>query len=79
LEVEPKQTGIIEAKGSMEIQDVVKFLATQGDVRAVSSPRVMTLNNQPALIRVGKELFYKIKASSTTAGDGEQSVLRVRL
>jgi len=70
LGTEPKQAAIIEAKGSMEIQDVVKFLATQGDVRAVSSPRVMTLNNQPALISVGKELFYKIKSSSTTGGDG---------
>ncbi len=61
---------LIEARGTMEVQDVVKFLATQGDVRAVSSPRVMTLNNQPALISVGKELFYKIKSSSTASSGG---------
>ncbi len=66
----PTQAAIIDAKGSMEVQDVVKFLQTQGDVKAVSSPRVMTLNNQPALISVGKELFYKITSSSTAGGEG---------
>ena len=50
--------------GSTEVSEVVKFLNTQGDVKAISSPRVMTLNNQPALISVGKELFYKIKSTS---------------
>jgi general secretion pathway protein D len=70
LGTQPRQAGIVEAKGSMEVQDVIKFLSTQGDVRAVSSPRVMTLNNQPALISVGKELFYKIKSSSTASSGG---------
>jgi general secretion pathway protein D len=70
LGAEPKQAGVITAEGSMAIQDVVKFLSTQGDVKAVSSPRVMTLNNQPALISVGQELFYKIKSSSTAGGSG---------
>jgi len=31
---------------------------------------VMTLNNQPTLISVGKELFYKIKSSSTASSGG---------
>jgi general secretion pathway protein D len=56
------------------IKDVIKFLKTKGDVRSVSSPRVMTLSNQPALISVGKELFYKLKSSSTsTAGGASKS------
>ena len=59
---------------STEVSEVVKFLNTQGDVKAVSSPRVMTLNNQPALISVGKELFYKI--TSTSALGGGNSVKR---
>jgi general secretion pathway protein D len=67
---EPKSARLFEAKGTAEVSDVVKFLATQGDVRSVSSPRVMTLNNQPALISVGKELFYKIKSSTTLGGQG---------
>jgi general secretion pathway protein D len=48
----------------------VKFLSTQGDVKSISSPRVMTLNNQPALISVGRELFYKITSSTTASGQG---------
>jgi len=61
---------LVSATGSAEISEVVKFLNTQGDVKAISSPRVMTLNNQPALISVGKELFYKIKSASTASSGG---------
>ncbi len=64
------QSTIVDIRGNIQVQDIVKFLSTQGDVRAVSSPRVMTLNNQPALISVGKELFYKIKSSSTASSGG---------
>jgi len=56
--------------GHSKVSELVKFLGTQGDVKSISSPRVMTLNNQPALISVGKELFYKIKSSSTTSSGG---------
>ena len=56
--------------GSNEVNEVIKFLNTQGDVKSISSPRVMTLNNQPALISVGTELFYKIKSSSTASSGG---------
>lgn len=58
------------ATGNVEISDIVKFLGTQGNVKNISSPRVMTLNNQPALISVGKELFYKITTASTSASGG---------
>ena len=54
----------VSMTSSTEISEVVKFLNTQGDVKAISSPRVMTLNNQPALVSVGKELFYKITSTS---------------
>jgi len=62
--------GVVNLIGSAKLSEVVKFLATQGDVKSISSPRVMTLNNQPALISVGRELFYKIKSSSTASGAG---------
>ena len=61
---EPRNAGVISMTGNTEVQDVVKFLSTQGDVKAISSPRVMTLNNQSALISVGRELFYKLKSTS---------------
>ena len=66
----PTSAGLIDIRGNVEVSDVVKFLATQGEVKSVSSPRVMTLNNQPAMISVGKELYYKIKSSTTIGGSG---------
>jgi general secretion pathway protein D len=67
---ELKQSSIVNMVGRTEVTEVVKFLSTQGDVKSISSPRVMTLNNQPALISVGKELFYKIKSASTASSGG---------
>ncbi len=51
------------------INELIKFLHTQGGVRAVSSPKVRTLNNQQAVISVGKELFYKTKTSTKLNGN----------
>ena len=66
----PSNANVISMTGSTKVSEVIKFLSTQGDVKAISSPRVMTLNNQPALISAGQELFYKIKSSSTASGGG---------
>jgi general secretion pathway protein D len=68
--VKPRSAQLFSATGSTDVTEIVKFLSTQGDVKTVSSPRVMTLNNQPALISVGQELFYKIKSSSTASSGG---------
>ncbi|HHB93988.1 MAG TPA: pilus (MSHA type) biogenesis protein MshL, partial [Campylobacterales bacterium] len=56
------------AQGSMQMSEIVKFLKTQGDVKSISNPKVLTLNNQPALISVGNELFYKIQSTSVMQG-----------
>jgi len=69
-DVSPSNAQAMIMSGHAEVSDIVRFLATQGDVKSISSPRVMTLNNQPALISVGKELFYKIKSSSTSNSGG---------
>ena len=66
----PRNAQVVNITGNAKVSEVVKFLGTQGDVKSISSPRVMTLNNQPALISVGKELFYKIKSSSTASSGG---------
>ena len=63
----------LQVKQHATVGEVVKFLKTQGDVKSLSSPRVMTLSNQPALISVGKELFYKLKSSVKTQGGGASS------
>lgn len=60
---------------SISINNLISFLKTQGDVYAISNPKIMTLNNQPALITAGTELFYKTINTSTLAGGttGEQA------
>lgn len=63
------EASALQVTSHATVGEVVKFLKTQGDVRSVSSPRIMTLNNQPALISVGKELFYKLKTSTKIEGN----------
>lgn len=65
---EPRNSGAIITRGSTNINEVVKFLKTQGDVKSISNPKILTLNNQPALISVGNELFYKIQSTSLLQG-----------
>jgi len=66
----PSNAQVINITGNAKVSEIVKFLSTQGDVKSISSPRVMTLNNQPALISVGRELFYKIKSANTASSGG---------
>ncbi|HIP15438.1 MAG TPA: pilus (MSHA type) biogenesis protein MshL [Sulfurimonas autotrophica] len=53
-----------------QLSEVIKFLKTQGDVTSISNPKVLTLNNQPALITAGTEYFYKILSSTNQQGTG---------
>jgi len=69
----PSNASLFEARGHKSINDIIRFLKTQGTVKTVSNPKVMTLNNQPALISVGRELFYKTKSSTTTGGSNGQT------
>jgi general secretion pathway protein D len=64
---------VINIAGTTKISEIIKFLTTQGELKSISSPRVMALNNQPALISVGKELFYKIKSNNTNNSAGGTS------
>jgi len=50
---------------------LISFLETQGDVHVLSSPRIATLNNQKAVLKVGQdELFVTNVVSSTTVSQG---------
>jgi MSHA biogenesis protein MshL len=42
---------------------VLGFLETQGDVQTLSSPRVATLNNQKAVLKVGNDSFFVTNVS----------------
>ncbi|GEM_PF-72802 len=59
---------LIKVSGGGSINELIKFLKTQGDIKSISNPKVLTLNNQPALITVGTEYFYKIQNSTILAG-----------
>ncbi len=58
----------IRLSGSTGIADVIKFLKTQGDVTSISNPKVVTLNNQPAVFSSGDQLYYKLSSSSRQTG-----------
>jgi len=59
---------IVTLQGGGSLNEVIKFLQTQGKVDSISNPKVLTLNNQPALITAGTEYFYKIKSETTQQG-----------
>ena len=63
-----KVASIINIKGKASLNEVIKFLKTQGNVSSISNPKVLTLNNQPALITAGTEYFYKLTSTETLAG-----------
>lgn len=46
-------------------QAVLGFLETRGDIQILSSPRIATMNNQKALLKVGTDEFF---VTNVTAG-----------
>ncbi|MCB1724552.1 MAG: pilus (MSHA type) biogenesis protein MshL [Gammaproteobacteria bacterium] len=44
----------------------IELLETQGNVQVLSSPRVATVNNQKAVIKVGQDEFFVTDVSTTT-------------
>lgn len=56
---------------------LIRLLDTQGDVQVLSSPRVSTLNNQKAVIKVGDDEFFVTDIETdtdTTAATSTRSV-----
>ncbi len=77
------RTGTLTVGGGIQVKDIIKFLKTQGTVRSVSNPKILTLNNQPALITSGDVIFYpKVTggtSASATSGATNPSVETVSL
>jgi len=53
---------------------LLRLLSTQGEVQVLSSPRVSTLNNQKAVIKVGSDEFFVTEVSSTTSTGAASTV-----
>lgn len=48
----------------------LKYLKNYGNIKVLSNPRVVTMNNQPAVINVGEQLSYKSQTGSVTTTGG---------
>lgn len=62
----PTLTATYRAGETTASQALVKALETQGRVSVKTQPRVVTLNNQQAIIQIGSEVSYVASASTTT-------------
>ncbi len=51
---------------NFDMNGLLDFLKTQGKVNIVSNPKILTLNNQPAIINVGEEKNYKYTTGTQT-------------
>jgi MSHA biogenesis protein MshL len=49
---------------------LLNFLESQGNVQVLSSPRIATLNNQKAVLKVGTDDFFVTNVSTTTMATG---------
>lgn len=60
---------------------VMDFLDTQGTTHVLSSPRIATLNNQQAVLKVGTDQFFvtNVSSSTTTTAAGTSSLPNVTL
>ncbi|EEZ01356.1 MSHA biogenesis protein MshL [Vibrio sp. RC586] len=66
------QSNLVISSGSFDA--VISFMATQGDLNVLSSPRVTASNNQKAVIKVGTDEFYVTDLSSVVGtGDNAQA------
>jgi MSHA biogenesis protein MshL len=51
---------------ALDIDRLIRLLDTQGNVQVLSSPRISTVNNQKAVIRVGSDEFFVTGISNQT-------------
>ncbi len=52
---------------------LLSFLETQGTVHVLSSPRIATLNNQKAVLKVGTDEFFVTNVTTNTTTSGTSS------
>ena len=55
--------------GTSSFGALINLLNTQGEVKVLSSPRISTVNNQKAVIKVGSDEFFVTEVSSDTSSN----------
>lgn len=58
------------ALATRNFSSLLTFLETQGNVQVLSSPRIATINNQKAVLKVGTDEFFVTNVSSTATTSG---------
>lgn len=58
---------------NFDINGLIKFLKSYGDVSLVSSPKVLTLNNQAAIVNVGEEVNFRFQKSFEQDSDNNST------
>jgi MSHA biogenesis protein MshL len=69
-------TGNMFAVGgsSSDFAGLIRLLSTQGEVQVLSSPRISTVNNQKAVIKVGSDEFFVTNISSSTSTNSSSTI-----
>ncbi len=69
----PLAASCLDVAEARALRDLEVGSKTQGDVRVLSSPRISTVNNQKAVIKVGQDEFFVTnvkKSTETTSSSG---------
>lgn len=67
----------IGANLNFNIDGMINFLETKGKTKIISSPKVTTMNNQPAIISVGDVINYRIQENTTSGGQTDAGTTSV--
>ncbi len=54
---------------------LLNFLETHGKVQVLSSPRIATMNNQKAVLKVGTDEFFVTNVTTTTTTSGTNTIV----
>lgn len=67
----------LNASSGRNFNTVVELLNSQGKVNVLSSPRISTMNNQKAVIKIGEDAFYvtNVESQVTSAAVGSNPVI----
>ena len=61
--------GSIKLTKDINIDNLLAFISTYGKTNSISNPRILAINNQTAIISIGKQIYYKIQSVTTTTKD----------
>lgn len=66
-------TGLGFAFTGTNFAALLNFLQSQGETQVLSAPRVATLNNQNAVLKVGRDEFFVTNVSTTSTNNGSST------